>query len=328
MGKINGGFGPKIVAIGGGTGLSVLLRGLKTVTDNLTAIVTVADDGGGSGILREDLGMLAPGDIRNCIVALAEEEGILQELLQYRFQEGRLAGQNVGNLLIAALNGIYGNFEEAVSKTNDILNVKGRVIPVTGSDVRLVAQLQNGTMIQGESSIPHGVLKVGSPIQKVFLTPEKPRATKGAIDAIMEAEMILLGPGSLYTSIIPNFLVDGIGEAVIQSMAPKILICNVMTQPGETDSFTVLQHIEEVNQYIGSKVIEYVIANDQVMDAATIAPYIEDGATQIIPGEEDRAQLREMGITLIASHFAEIKNGYIRHDAERIANVVIGLTTA
>lgn len=325
MEKINRGYGPKIVAIGGGTGLSVLLRGLKLVTDNLTAIVTVSDDGGGSGVLREDLGMLAPGDIRSCILALADEEGIMQELLKYRFQEGRLAGQNMGNILIAALNGIYGNFEEAVSKTNDILKVKGRVIPVTGSDVRLMAQLENDQIICGESNIPKAVLESRSAIKEVYLEPKKPIATKGAIDAIIGAEIILIGPGSLYTSIISNFLVDGIGKAIAQSNAVKLLICNMMTQPGETDSFTVLKHVEEVNKYIGSDVIEYVIANNKMIDENTMEPYLEEGAKQIIPTKEDRNLLEEKGITLIASQFADIKNGYIRHDAERIANVVIGL---
>lgn len=325
MEKINRGYGPKIVAIGGGTGLSVLLRGLKLVTDNLTAIVTVSDDGGGSGVLREDLGMLAPGDIRSCILALADEEGIMQDLLKYRFQEGRLAGQNMGNILIAALNGIYGNFEEAVSKTNDILKVKGRVIPVTGSDVRLMAQLENEQIICGESNIPKAVLESKSAIKEVYLEPKKPIATKGAIDAIIGAEIILIGPGSLYTSIISNFLVDGIGKAIAQSNALKILVCNMMTQPGETDSFTVLKHVEEANKYIGSDVIEYVIANNKLIDEKTMEPYLEEGAKQIIPTKEDRILLEEKGITLIASQFADIKNGYIRHDAERIANVVIGL---
>lgn len=325
MEKINRGYGPKIVAIGGGTGLSVLLRGLKLVTDNLTAIVTVSDDGGGSGILREDLGMLAPGDIRSCILALADEEGIMQELLKYRFQDGRLAGQNMGNILIAALNGIYGNFEEAVSKTNDILKVKGRVIPVTGSDVRLIAELENDQIICGESNIPKAVLESRSAIKEVYLEPKKPLATKGAIDAIIGAEIILIGPGSLYTSIISNFLVDGIGKAIAQSNAVKILVCNMMTQPGETDSFTVLKHVEEANKYIGSDVIEYVIANNKLIDENTMKPYLEEGAKQIIPTKEDRILLEEKGITLIASQFADIKNGYIRHDAERIANVVIGL---
>lgn len=318
-------IGPKVVVIGGGTGLSVILRGIKQMTDNLTAIVTVADDGGGSGILREDLGMLPPGDIRSCILAMADEEGLMQELLKYRFTEGMLEGQNFGNLLIAALNGIFGNFEEAVEKTNEILRVKGKVIPVTSSDVQLCAELENGELVCGESQIQPTVIKSASPIKRVFLKPHNPAATKNAYEAIIHADMIIMGPGSLYTSIIPNFLVNGISEAIRESMARKILICNMMTQPGETDRYTVWQHVEIASQYLGMNSIEYVIANNKIIDDEVLAPYIKDGAVQIIPEKADRLKLKEHDILLIENNFTEIKNGYIRHDAERIANVVFGL---
>ncbi|MEL7655228.1 MAG: gluconeogenesis factor YvcK family protein [Bacillota bacterium] len=317
--------GPRIVVIGGGTGLSVILRGIKRITDNLTAIVTVTDDGGGSGKLREDLGMLPPGDIRSCILAMADEEGLMQELLKYRFTEGILQGQNFGNLLIAALNGICGNFEDAVAKTNEILRVKGQVVPVTGSDVRLCALLENGALICGESRIPSEVIRQDSPIAKVSLTPANPAATKIALEAIGKADLILMGPGSLYTSIIPNFLVGGISEAVKSAIGRKILICNMMTQPGETDRYTVWDHVLRAAEYIGENVIEYVIANNMVIDAEALKPYNEDGAEQIILTDEDRRLLKESGISLIENNFVEIKKGYIRHDADRIASVVYSL---
>ncbi|MBP6491977.1 MAG: YvcK family protein [Clostridia bacterium] len=317
--------GPRIVVIGGGTGLSVILRGIKRMTDNLTAIVTVADDGGGSGVLREDLGMLPPGDIRSCILAMADEEGLMLELLKYRFTEGRLEGQNFGNLLIAALNGICGNFEDAVAKTNEILRVRGQVIPVTGADVRLCAVLENGSLVCGESMIQPEVIRQGSPIERVYLTPEKPAANKMALEAIRKADLILLGPGSLFTSIIPNLLVDGISEALRAAMGRKILVCNMMTQPGETDHYSVWDHVVKASGYLGENIIEYVIANNMVIDAETLKPYNEDGAQQIIPTEDDRRLLLENNICLIENNFVEIKKGYIRHDADRIASVVYGL---
>lgn len=319
------GLGPYITVIGGGTGLSVLLRGMKQVTDNLTAVVTVSDDGGGSGLLREDLGMLPPGDIRSCILAMADEEGPMQELLRYRFPEGRYAGQSFGNLLIAALNGIYGNFEEAVAKANEILRVRGTVLPVTAESVQLCAELENGHVICGESKIPREVISSGSPIRKVFLEPAKPCGTKGAIRAILEADVLIFGPGSLYSSIITNFMVDGISQAIRESYSRKILICNVMTQPGETDGYTVADHVKQVNDYIGEDVIEYVIANNYAVDEEKMKAYAADGAELILPTALDRTFLKSKGIKLIENNFTDIRYGYIRHDAERIANLVIGL---
>lgn len=317
--------GPRIVVIGGGTGLSVILRGIKKITDDLTAIVTVADDGGGSGILREDLGMLPPGDIRSCLLAMADEEGLMQALLKYRFTEGMLEGQNFGNLLIAALNGICGNFEDAVAKASEILRVRGQVIPVTGSNVRLWAVLEDGMLICGESKIQPEVLRRKSPIAKVFLKPEKPAATGMALEAIRNADLIMLGPGSLFTSIIPNLLVDGIADAIRRSTGRKILVCNMMTQPGETDHYTVWDHAARVEEYLGDNIIEYVIANNKVIDAESLKPYNEDGAQQIVLSDEDRRSLHEKGITLIENNFVDIKKGYIRHDADRIASVVYSL---
>ncbi len=227
--------GPNIVAIGGGTGLSTMLRGLKKYTKTLTAIVTVADDGGGSGVLRRDIGMPPPGDIRHCMESLANVEPVMEELLSYRFTEGSLAGQSFGNLLLAALNGITGSFEEAVAQMSGVLAITGRVLPVTSADIRLEAVFENGAKVVGESQISHFKREQDCRIDHVSLIPESPAPTASDIAAIGEADLILLGPGSPYTSIIPNLLVDGVAQAVADASAMKIYICNIMTQDGETE---------------------------------------------------------------------------------------------
>lgn len=236
--------GPKVVVIGGGTGLSNLLRGLKRFTSNITAIVTVADDGGGSGVLRDDLGMLPPGDIRNCILALAHTEPVMEELLQYRFTDGRLKGQSFGNLFLAAMDGISENFMEAVQKVSSVLAVTGKVLPVTLKDVTLKARLNNGNIIEGESNIPKEAIKQNSNIERVFIEPRDARALREAVLAIKDADAIIFGPGSLYTSIIPNLLVKEIKEEIHKSSAIKIYVSNLMTQKGETDDYTVKDHIK------------------------------------------------------------------------------------
>ncbi|MGI6205457.1 MAG: gluconeogenesis factor YvcK family protein [Anaerovoracaceae bacterium] len=317
--------GPRIVVIGGGTGLSVILRGLKNLTDNITAIVTVTDDGGGSGVIRSELGMLPPGDIRNCILALADDEDIMEKLLQYRFHEGRLNGQNMGNLFIAALTDIYGDFELAVDKLQDILRIKGHVIPVTSQDEVLCAVLEDGTEVRGESTIPVEVKKHMSPIKRVFLDPDGAEALPSAIDAIMSADMIVLGPGSLYSSIIPNLLVKGISSAIRDASGIKSLICNVMTQAGETDDYTVSDCAHAVEQYLGKNVIDYMIINDHKCSNEELEPYITEGVRQILATDEDREELRHMGITPIESSMIEIGDGLIRHDASRIASIIVSL---
>ena len=223
---------PRIAAIGGGHGLSAMLRGLKTYTKNITAIVTVADDGGGSGMLREDLGMLPPGDIRNCIMALANTEPTMQQLLNYRFTDGSLAGQSFGNMFLAAMNGISGSFDEAVHRMGDVLAITGRVLPVTNQDVRLEAEFHDGSRVLGESKIFYAKKINNSRIRKVRLVPERPAALPESVQAIRDADIVVIGPGSLYTSIIPNFLVSGISDAVRQSRACKIYALNIMTQDG------------------------------------------------------------------------------------------------
>lgn len=311
----------KITVIGGGTGLSVLLRGIKNKFDDVSAVVSVADDGGSSGRLREDLGMLPPGDIRSCLVALADEEVGMEELFNFRFKDGELAGQNLGNLLIAAMNEIHGDFEEAISSIGNILNVKGRVYPVTTEESILFAELENGNIIMGESNIPNAAEEQNSPIERIFLQ-EKTKAAQKAINAIKNADVIIMGPGSLYTSILVNFLSEGIVEALNESNANKIYIANVMTQPGETTNYSVKRHVEELIKAVGEKNIDFVMVNDKRIDSEEINRYVEENSAQVIPEKEDREYLESKSITLVENNFIETKRGYIRHDAERLGDII------
>lgn len=317
--------GPKIVVIGGGTGLSILLRGLKLFTSNITAIVTVADDGGGSGKLREDLGMLPPGDIRNCILALADMEPTMEQLLQHRFEEGDLKGQSFGNLLIASMNDISSNFEEAIKKISDVLAVTGKVLPVTLKDITLYAKLKNGTVIKGESNIPIKSLELNSPIENIFIKPRDARAVAEAIDAIDDADLVLLGPGSLYTSVIPNLLVKNIRESLSKSQALKVYITNIMTQPGETDNYSVYQHVEAILKHWQDASIDYLIANTGTISPLISEKYEKEGARVIRLTEKDREKLKDKGINLITEDLIEIKKDYVRHDAVKVSKIIIDL---
>lgn len=317
--------GPKIVVVGGGTGLSVLLRGLKKYTLNITAVVTVADDGGGSGKLREDLGMLPPGDIRNCILALADTEPIMEQLLQYRFSEGSLKGQSFGNLLIAAMNGISDNFEEAIGKINDVLAVTGKVLPVTTEDIILYAKLKNGKVIKGESQIPIKVKEYESEIQQVFIKPEQAKPLKESLEAIQNADVVILGPGSLYTSVIPNLLVGGIAEAIKKSQALKVYVANVMTQPGETDGYGVWKHIEAISAHMKEQVVDYVFVNNEPVPSEVFEKYRNDGAEPVILNEVDREMILKKGIKLKEGKFLEVRKQYLRHDAGKLSEQIIKL---
>jgi uncharacterized cofD-like protein len=253
--------GPKIVAIGGGTGLPVLLRGLKEHTSNLTAIVTVGDDGGSSGILRRELGVLPPGDVRNCIAALAEAEPLMTRLFQYRFNEGSgLEGHSFGNLFIVAMSSITGNFEEAVRETSRVLAVRGQILPSSLSHVTVHAHTADDETISGE----HNITERGTRISEVFIQPPNVQANPEAIRAILEADIVVCGPGSLLTSVLPNLLVDGIRQAMAISHATKIYVCNVATQHGETDDFSVGDHFNTLVKHIGPGLFDYVLANDNV----------------------------------------------------------------
>ena len=281
----------KVVVIGGGTGLSTMLRGLKQYTSHITAIVTVGDDGGGSGKLREDLGMLPPGDIRNCILALADTEPLMEDLLQYRFTEGSLKGQCFGNLFLAAMAGISENFEDAVQKMSSVLAVKGKVLPVTLDDMKLVAELENGEIIEGESKIPSEVIVRKTRIKKLAIKPIDAKPLEEAIKAINNADVIIMGPGSLYTSIIPNLLVKGIPEAICKSPAKKVYISNVMTQPGETDGFKVSNHLKVLMDYGVAGNIDYVIANNGIIPPDIKEKYARENAELVVLDYENISNL-------------------------------------
>ena len=312
--------GPKIVVIGGGTGLSTMLRGLKYYTSNITAIVTVGDDGGGSGDLREDLGMLPPGDIRNCILALADTEPLMEELLQYRFQDGRLKNQSFGNLFLAAMAGVSDNFEDAVQKMSSVLAVTGKVLPVTLDDMHLVAYLENGNKVCGESQIPEEAIKQKSKIKKLMINPEGAEPLEEALEAIREADAIVMGPGSLYTSVISNLLVKKISQAVRKSNGYKIYISNIMTQPGETDGFSVSDHLKVLKRYGGKDIVDCVIANSGRVSDKLLERYIEEGSEMV---HLDKDIVKELGVDLVEENIIKVKKGFIKHDSERLAEVLV-----
>lgn len=288
------GQAPKVVAIGGGTGLSTLLRGLKAFTSHITAIVTVADDGGSSGRLRRELGVLPPGDFRNCIAALADDESLITQLFQYRFGQGEgLDGHSFGNLFLTALAAVTGSFEQAIVEAGRVLAVQGKILPSTLENVTLLADLQDTkaaglTRVQGESAIP----KAGQPIERVFLRPEGARAYPEAVRAILDADLIVAGPGSLFTSILPNLLVEGIRQAVGASSALKVYVCNVATQPGETDGFDVGDHVKVLQRHVGKGLFSWVLANNRPLSSAeqphlrpVALSYPADGGYQVIAAE-------------------------------------------
>lgn len=316
--------GPKVVAIGGGTGLSTMLRGLKSHTKNLTAIVTVADDGGSSGMLRQDLGMPPPGDIRHCMEALANAEPLMQELLTYRFPQGsgNLTGQSFGNLILAALNGISGSFDEAVSKMSQVLAITGRVLPVTNADVVLEATFENGTQVQGESKISDFKKAQDCRIQSVRLLPEHPKALPEAVHAIEEADLILLGPGSLYTSVIPNLLVDGISEAVCASKAMKIYICNIMTQDGETEGMTASDHVKALLRHSGPGLVDICLCNSAPVRPGLLERYKEEDAAPIVV---DKEAIEALGVELVTRPLASETLDYARHSFARLSAAVMEL---
>ena len=310
----------KVVVIGGGTGLSTMLRGLKQYTSHITAIVTVGDDGGGSGKLREDLGMLPPGDIRNCILALADTEPLMEDLLQYRFTEGSLKGQCFGNLFLAAMAGISENFEDAVQKMSSVLAVKGKVLPVTLDDMKLVAELENGEIIEGESKIPSEVIVRNTRIKKIAIKPIDAKPLEEAIKAINNADVIIMGPGSLYTSIIPNLLVKGIPEAICKSPAKKVYISNVMTQPGETDGFKVSNHLKVLMDYGVAENIDYVIANNGIIPSDIKEKYAKENAELVVLDYEN---ISNLNVNVIEADLIKITKRYVKHNAEKLAELIM-----
>jgi len=309
-------MGPKIAAIGGGTGLSTLLKGLKECTENITAIVAVSDDGGGSGVLRSEMGILPPGDIRNCILALANAEPLMARVFNYRFTEGSLTGQSFGNLFLAALDRICGSFDEAVKRMSDVLAITGRVLPVTTADVNLEAEFENGTRVVGESKIFRLKKQQKCRIKRVRLVPEKAEPSPEVIDAITEADMIVLGPGSLYTSVIPNLLVSGVGEAIAASKAIKVYVCNVMTQEGETEGYTAFDHVRSLFEHSSDRLFDICLVNSGQVSRNVVMNYDKEGAC---PTEIDRGKFAEAGIELIEKPLIAEGENLARHNPQRLA---------
>ncbi len=310
------GKGPAITVVGGGHGLSVLLRGIKGATSNVTAIVTVADDGGSSGRLREELGIIPPGDMRNCLVALADTEPLMEKLFQYRFQgESALAGHSFGNLFIAAMNEVTGDMETALVEASKVLAVKGRVLPASKEHVRLDAVMTDGTVVEGESRIPEAKKR----IRRVRLWPEHAQAVGAALEAIKTADAVILGPGSLYTSILPNLLVEGMADALRQSRAVKIYICNVMTQPGETDGYTASMHVKAILEHAGKGAIDYVLVHSGTISEKMLMDYAAKGS---YPVEVDKEALHRLGVGFVQ---ADIMSGTDagHHDPEKLRDAVM-----
>lgn len=303
----------KIAGIGGGTGLSTLLEGLKHRTDELTAIVTVTDDGGSSGRLRKDLNMLPPGDIRNCIVSLAKSNSLMSELFQYRFKgKSDLSGHSFGNLYIAAMTAITGSFALGISETSRILAIKGRVLPSTLENIVLGARFKDGKSILGQTKI----VDYRGPIDEIFLIPGEPIAYKGVLKSCMEADLIILGPGSLFSSIIPNLLVKGVADAIKESKAKKIYICNIMTQPGETDDFTVSDHLLAVEKYLGGS-IDNLIVNSGRLSEDLIKKHTKKNSFRVM----DDSRMLAKRTRVVKADIISNKD-FARHDPEKISNVI------
>ena len=306
----------KVVTIGGGTGLSVLLRGLKKYPLDITAVVTVADDGGSSGKIRSDMNIPSPGDIRNVIAALSDVEPYLEKMFQYRFDSGEIKGHPVGNLMIAAMTDIHGDFSTAVKVMSRILNVRGTVLPTTNDIATLNAVLSTGEIIRGESSIT----EAGGVIDHVYITPSRVKPNEDVLKAIEQADYIIMGPGSLYTSIIPNLVISQVSEKIRESKAKKIYVCNVMTQHGETDNYTVSDHIIAINKHVEENIFDLVIANSREFDDRILSKYHKEKQE---PVKIDQEKIEELGIKLIKNNdIGIVDNNTIRHNAEKVSELI------
>lgn len=315
----------RIVIIGGGTGLSVLLSGLKMMTTDLHAVVNVADDGGSSGVIREDLNMLPPGDIRNCILALSNTPPLLEKLFGYRFDRGSLDGQSFGNLMIAALVEITGSIENAIGEAANIFNMTGKVYPVTSEHIELHGVLEDGTYVIGESKLPKRSLEKNSPIKHVNIYPSRPRTSAEIKSVIESADIIVIGPGSHFTSILPALLVSGIKESILRSEATCIYIANIMSQPGETDQFKLRDYLRSIEEHLEDPFIDGVIMNEKTLEPHEIEAYKKEHATPLLLEEEDLVYLKEKNIVLFRGSYTSISHGYIRHNAKRVARDIVTL---
>lgn len=312
--------GPHIVVVGGGTGLSSLLRGLKEHTTNLSAIVTVADDGGSSGRLREEMGILPPGDVRNCLLAMADAEPLLGKLFQYRFagDEGPLAGHNFGNLFLAAMSDVTGDFLSGIKECSRVLAVRGQVLPATLREVYLEAEYTDGSTIRGEHRIP----QPGKRIKKVSLSPADADPLPEALEAIAQADLIVLGPGSLYTSILPNLLVRGITRAIVRAKASKVYVCNVMTQPGESEGYAAPDHVKTLVEHSHRRIIDYVLLNDDLnLPPELLEKYKLEGAYPVEPQAE---AIKRLGYTPVEAPVIS-KGNLLRHDPTLLAQAIMDL---
>jgi uncharacterized cofD-like protein len=309
--------GPRIVTVGGGTGLSVLLSGLKNYTSNISAVVTVADNGGSSGRLRQQFDVLPPGDIRNCLVALADAPTLMRDLFQFRFDEhSEFSGHSFGNLFLTVMTRLTGDFEKAIKETSKVLALRGQVIPSTLGDVTLVAHYSDGSMVIGEEQIP----QARKSINRVSLTPQEPLATPDALKAIKEAQIIVLGPGSLYTSIIPNLLIKEITQEIAESEAIKVYVCNVMTQPGETDGYSVSDHIKALLKHSNEQILDYCVVNNGDLPSEVLKRYSHNNSLLVV---NDRKKIENLGVRVVEEDFSMIQDGVIRHDAEKLAKIIL-----
>jgi uncharacterized cofD-like protein len=309
--------GPRIAAIGGGNGLAALLSGLKAHTSNITAVVTMADDGGSSGRLRRDMGLPPPGDIRNCLVALADDESLMSQLFQYRFADGGLEGHSFGNLFVAALTEVTGDFERAVSESTRVLKVRGRVLPATLDDVVLHAQLEDGAQVSGESTIT----AADRLPRHVWLTPEQPHALPQAVEAVLHADMVVLGPGSLYTSVVPNLLIPAVRDALHRTRAWVVYVCNVMTEPGETDGYTAADHLDALYRHGVAGMVDVVLANDSPVTGPPAEAYERAGAAPVTVDEE---RLKTMGVRVRRAPLA-LTGDVVRHDPAGLSEALLGI---
>ncbi|MGD7053061.1 gluconeogenesis factor YvcK family protein [Sutcliffiella horikoshii] len=310
---------PKIVIIGGGTGLPVLLRGLKHYDVDITAVVTVADDGGSSGRLRDELHIPPPGDVRNVLAALSDVEPLIEDLFQHRFATGNgLSGHSLGNLLLAAMTTITGDFVHAIREMSKVLNVRGKVLPAANQSVILHAEMEDGSIVTGESKIPAN----GQKIKRVFLTPDKVEPLQESVDEIEKADLIIVGPGSLYTSILPNLLVPKIGEAVCNAHAKKVYICNVMTQAGETLEYTASDHVKALYDHLGCRFMDTILVNDEGIPDEIALRYKKESATPVI---YDIAALSNLGLEIVHDKIIRYEDGVIRHDTQKVAALLYSM---
>ncbi|KPB04628.1 gluconeogenesis factor YvcK family protein [Bacillus sp. CHD6a] len=310
---------PKIVIIGGGTGLPVLLRGLKHYDVDITAVVTVADDGGSSGRLRDELHIPPPGDVRNVLAALSDVEPLIEDLFQHRFATGNgLSGHSLGNLLLAAMTTITGDFVHAIREMSKVLNVRGKVLPAANQSVILHAEMEDGSIVTGESKIPAN----GQRIKRVFLTPDKVEPLQESVDEIEKADLIIVGPGSLYTSILPNLLVPKIGEAVCNAHAKKVYICNVMTQAGETLEYTASDHVKALYDHLGCRFMDTILVNEEDIPEEIAVRYKKELATPVV---YDIAALSNLGLEIVHDKIIRYDDGVIRHDTQKVAALLYSM---